>query len=254
MTPLPEPRGLRMLLLLLLRLRMRLLEPLLDRAIALACASLLGLCLLAGAARAVAQNPVSPAPAANPPALAVSTPTPPVPPAWWGRWRAERRAARQAQQAGAAGTAVGGDNGANGANPFQGQGGPALQRFLERLPPAERESFQRNLKRWRELTPQEREALRGQAGHQRVQVLQGAEHALQESGLSLSSDRREMFLLRYSQERRKLERELREKADAERARRLPLINEALKQEFSAQDGNGSNTSRTSLPAASPSLR
>jgi hypothetical protein len=253
MTPLPEPRGSR-LLPLLLRMRMRPFEPLLNRAPALACASLLGLCLLAGASRAAAQNPGPPAPAATPPA--VSTPAPsPVPPAWWGRWRAERRAARQAQQADAAGTAAAGDNGAHGVNPFQGQGGPALQRFLERLPPAERESFQRNLKRWRELTPQEREALRGQAGQQRAQLLQESERALQESGLILSNDSREMFLLRFSQERRKLERELREKTEAERARRLPLINEALKQEFSAsQSANGGDNRRSSIPAASPSAR
>ena len=57
------------------------------------------------------------------------------------------------------------------------------------------------------------------------------EKAYQESGLHLDKDRREVFGLRYRQERRRLERDLQEKLEAERARRLPGVIDELKREF-----------------------
>lgn len=212
-------------------------------------ASVAALLLLAAAPispQAAAQSP-SPTEAASPmPAPSASVLSADQQSAW-SRWRAERRAARQERQAGLGG---GGGEGRGDANHFSpGQPGPAVQRFLEQLPPGERESFLRNFKRWRELSPQERETLRGQAGRHRARMLEEAGRALQESGLKLSDDRREMFLLRYSQERRKLERELREKAEEERARRLPAIHEALKREFATPPANNSNSAGPAPSAA-----
>ena len=103
-------------------------------------------------------------------------------------------------------------------------------RRLEQLPPEERETFKRNLAVWRNLTPDERTALRNMA---RVRTHAEVEKAVQDLGLHLNQDEREMFALRYSQERRKLERDLQHKAAMERARRMPEILAKLKSEFSA---------------------
>lgn len=104
--------------------------------------------------------------------------------------------------------------------------------FLDRLPPAEREAFQRNLRLWREFSPEERDAIRDQAEQRRVRRRIEAERMLMESGLQLDLDRREVFILRYQQERRRLERDLRQRMEVERTRRLPEIGALLKREFS----------------------
>ena len=57
--------------------------------------------------------------------------------------------------------------------------------------------------------------------------------AYESSGLNLNDDQKEMFALRYKQERRRLERDIQQKAKAERARRLPEIMDRLKREFPA---------------------
>lgn len=110
----------------------------------------------------------------------------------------------------------------------------AAPRSFDRIPPQEREAFQRNLKLWREISPAERGELRRQVQQRNEQRHGEAERALAESGLRLSDDQREVFILRYLQERRKLERELREKVQAERAQRLPEITAQLKKEFSGE--------------------
>ncbi len=102
------------------------------------------------------------------------------------------------------------------------------QRRIDQLPPEEREAFKRNLRVWRELSPDEREVVR-KAADERMRT--EVEKAYQQSGLNLDKDRREVFGLRYRQERRRLERELQEKLEAERARRLPGVVDELKKEF-----------------------
>ena len=81
------------------------------------------------------------------------------------------------------------------------------------------------------------------------------EKAFQESGLHLDKDRREVFGLRYRQERRKLERELQEKLEAERTRRLPGIINELKREFADKPGaSATPSSASATPANSPASR
>ena len=99
-----------------------------------------------------------------------------------------------------------------------------VQRRIEQLPPEEREAFKRNLRVWRQLPPEEREMVRKEATDRTREEI---DRAYGQSGLHLDKDQREVFGLRYRQERRKLERELQEKMDAERARRLPGLVEEL---------------------------
>ena len=120
------------------------------------------------------------------------------------------------------------------------------------LSPEEHEAYERNLGLWLALPPEERQALRGQATER---IREETEKAYVNSGLNLNGDQREVFALRYRQERRRLEREIQEKAAAERARRLPEIMDRLKREFPGSNGTPTPTSTSApiaTPAASPS--
>ncbi len=121
------------------------------------------------------------------------------------------------------------------------------QRRIEQLPPEEREAFKRNLRIWRDLSPEEREDVRKDENDR---IREEVDKALQQSGLHLDKDQREVFALRYRQERRKLERELQEKVTAERARRLPSLVDGLKREF-AERSAAVPTPAVSSPQASP---
>ena len=115
------------------------------------------------------------------------------------------------------------------------KGGDAtLKKLLDRLPPdVDREAFRKNLLRWRDLPLEERDALRGQVDNRGELIKAEIDKTVRDSGLNLNADQREVFALRYMQERRKLERSLRDQMGAERARRLPGIVEQLKKEFSS---------------------
>ena len=122
---------------------------------------------------------------------------------------------------------------------------------LDQLPPDERAAYQRNLPVWSQLPPEEREGLRREFAER---TRQEAEKAYQESGLRLDPDQREVFDLRYRQERRKLERELQAKINAERQRRLAEITEGLKAEFAGRTTPGTpgpTPSATVKPTSTP---
>ncbi len=95
---------------------------------------------------------------------------------------------------------------------------------------------------------EERESLRREAG---ARVHAEVEKAIQESGLHLDPDRREVFALRYTQERRKIERTIQREAAAERARLLPEILARLKVEFGAASSPAPSPAATTAPTASP---
>ena len=117
---------------------------------------------------------------------------------------------------------------------------------LDQLPPDERAAYQRNLPLWRQLPEEERDALRKRADERARQEI---DRAYQETGLNLDHDQREVFDLRYKQERRRLEHDLQEKANAERQRWLVEVTARLKQEFTAKSMPGASVPPT--PAAAP---
>ena len=101
---------------------------------------------------------------------------------------------------------------------------------LARMTPAEQEAFKRNLLIWQQMPKEQRQFLKEQFNQHKREEVQAA---LKESGLNLNSDQREIFALRYMQERRKLERDIQDQANAERSRRMPEIIERLRREFGA---------------------
>lgn len=94
--------------------------------------------------------------------------------------------------------------------------------------PEEEGTFERNVLLYNRLPPEEKGALRQRAAERiRDETVQ----AYDQSGLNLNEDQREVFALRFRQERRRLEREIQEKANKERERRVPQIIDQLKREF-----------------------
>ena len=145
-------------------------------------------------------------------------------------------------------------NGGNGGNPGYrsgrpggGPGGMNQQRFY-RLSPEEQQAFRRNAERWLQMNPDQQRMLR-ERETQRLQKMRGeADAAMRQSGLRLEGSAREQFEQRYLQERRRIERELRQEAEFKRQQQLPQLNEKLKSEFQGHQNNGHQSPNPSASA------
>jgi phosphoribosylaminoimidazole carboxylase (NCAIR synthetase) len=107
-----------------------------------------------------------------------------------------------------------------------------VRKALDALTPEQRKRFQENFWRWANLSPEEKKALRDREEVRKKFMEQEVQGALKEAGLQLDGERREQFIKRYGEERRKIEEQLR-KETAEK--RKPMVKEViaqLKAEFS----------------------
>jgi len=117
------------------------------------------------------------------------------------------------------------------------------QRF--QLSPEDRQTFQKNAERWIQMSPEERALMRSREQARRERIKSEAETVLRESGLTLDQTKRDLFQERYMQERRRIDRELRQEYEARRQLQL----ERLKREFQPPD-NLPSVSATSAPSFS----
>jgi hypothetical protein len=120
-------------------------------------------------------------------------------------------------------------------SPPDEKGGP-FQRFrkkLEQMSPEERERFKENWKRWKEMGDHEREEFRQRAAREHACMEQTIDDAIAKLGLTLDSDQKEVFALRYKQERRKIEEALCQEMKAKREQQLDDMLQRLKTEFTA---------------------
>jgi hypothetical protein len=99
------------------------------------------------------------------------------------------------------------------------------------MPPEARQNFQRNAERWLRMSPAERNVMRQRENLRRETIRRETDAALRESGLKLNPQERAQFESRYIQERRKVERTLRQQIEAERQQELPALIQQLKKEF-----------------------
>jgi hypothetical protein len=99
------------------------------------------------------------------------------------------------------------------------------------MPPAARQNFQRNAERWLRMSPAERNVMRQRENLRREMIRRETDAALRDSGLHLTPQERAQFESRYIQERRKVERNLRQQIEAERQQELPALIQQLKKEF-----------------------
>lgn len=112
------------------------------------------------------------------------------------------------------------------------------RRALEKLPPEERQRLRENLGRWEKLEKEEREALRDVAERRREMRSREVDEAVRKSGLELTKDEREVFALRYTQERRKIEQELRDEMEKRRRVLIDGVIEQLRDEFADRPAEG----------------
>jgi hypothetical protein len=107
-----------------------------------------------------------------------------------------------------------------------------VRKALDALTPEQRKRFQENFLRWANLPPEEKKALRDREEMRKKFMEQEVQAALQESGLQLEGERREQFVKRYGEERKKIEEQLRKDL---MEKRRPLVRELiarLRTEFS----------------------
>lgn len=118
-------------------------------------------------------------------------------------------------------------------------GGPDAEKFenvrkaVEALTPEQRKRFQENFLRWSNLSPEEKKSLADREIFRRKKVAEEIDAALQEAGLELDAQRRELFARRYGEERHRVEEQLHKELDEKRRPLLKEIVAKLKAEFSA---------------------
>lgn len=123
-----------------------------------------------------------------------------------------------------------------------------VRKALDALTPEQRRRFQENFWRWANLPPEEKKALRDREEIRKKVMQQEVQAAIQEAGLQLDGERREQFMKRYGQERRKIEEQLRKET---MEKRKPLVKELvarLKAEFS---GSAPGPSEPAFAPAAP---
>jgi len=116
------------------------------------------------------------------------------------------------------------------------------------MPPAARQNFQRNAERWLRMSPEERNVMRQRENLRRETIRRETDAAVRDSGLRLSPQERAQFESRYIQERRKVERGLRQQIETERQQQLPALIQELKKEFQIDQPTKAPASK---PAESP---
>jgi hypothetical protein len=119
------------------------------------------------------------------------------------------------------------------------------------MSPDDRQRFKSNVERWLAMPPEQRRELRIQEGIRRERLQREAEAAMRESGLQLEAERRAQFERRYMEERRRIDRALRQEIRERRQRELTPVVEQLKKEFSQSQGSASPAASRST-SASPS--
>jgi hypothetical protein len=129
----------------------------------------------------------------------------------------------------------------NGHGPFT----TGRDRFYQ-LSPEERQAFRRNAQRWLQMNPEQRKILREREFARQQQLKAEAEAAMRQLGLSLDPNAQGQFEARYFQERRRIERELRQETEAKRQQQLPQLNEKLKSEFQPHQGGAGATASPSV--------
>lgn len=111
---------------------------------------------------------------------------------------------------------------------------------LFQLSPEERQTFKRNAERWLQMNQEQRNILREREKVRRQQMKIEAEAALRDSGIRVDPNARDQFESRYLQERKRIERDLRQEVEAKRQQQLNELKERLKTEFQSPVPNASN--------------
>ena len=116
------------------------------------------------------------------------------------------------------------------------------------MPPEARQNFRRNAELWMRMSPDQRNLMRQRENMRRQIMTREADSAVRDSGLQLSPQERAQFESRYIQERRKVERTLRQQIENERQKEIPALIQQLRKEFQLDEPGKSTGTK---PAGSP---
>ena len=137
---------------------------------------------------------------------------------------------------------------------FQNNRAPQF-RNIQQLPqryqlsPEERQTFRKNAERWLQMSAEERKLMRDREQLRRQRIKSEADAVLRDSGLRLDPGKRDLFQERYLQERRRIDRDLRQEYELRRQQQL----ERLKKEFQPPE-NAAGISPSANPTTSGSPR
>jgi Protein of unknown function (DUF3106) len=106
-----------------------------------------------------------------------------------------------------------------------------LRKAFDQLSPEQQERILQNLRRWQDLSTDEREVLRQRERVQKQKQEASINEAYVKSGLQLNEEQRSMFRRRYLQERRRLEEQLVREIQEKRQIGNSAIIDSLKKEF-----------------------
>jgi hypothetical protein len=107
-----------------------------------------------------------------------------------------------------------------------------LRKAFDQLSPEQQERILQNLRRWQDLSSDEREVLRQRERVQKQKQEASINEAYVKSGLQLNEEQRVLFRKRYLQERRRLEEQLVHEIQEKRQAGNTAIIDSLKKEFS----------------------
>jgi hypothetical protein len=113
------------------------------------------------------------------------------------------------------------------------------------ISPEDQQTFRKNAERWLQMTPEERKVMREREQMRRERIRMEADAVLRDSGLRLDEKKRDLFQERYLQERRRIDRELRQEYEAKRQQQL----ERLKKEFQPPQVSPAATPNTTQAAS-----
>ena len=114
--------------------------------------------------------------------------------------------------------------------------GPEFEKSREafkQMSPEERQKWLEDFRRWQALPADQKKSLLDRQESSRNKRREEVDRVIRDSGLELNDEQRKQFAQRYSEERRKLEDELRQQLEELRRPRVKALVEKLKQEFAA---------------------
>lgn len=126
-----------------------------------------------------------------------------------------------------------------------------VRKALDALTPEQRKRFQENFVRWANLSPEEKKALSDREELRKKVISQEVEAAIQEAGLQLEGDRKNQFVKRYAQERRKIEEQLRKETMEKRKPMVKDMIARLKSEFSGENTPANGQPVTDVAPVAP---
>lgn len=121
---------------------------------------------------------------------------------------------------------------------------------LKHLSPSEREKFMENWQKWRSMDGRLRREMQSRAMADFKRIKDTIDDAIESLDIELDRDGRELFMLRYRQERRKIEETLQSEIRGRRETLNSEMLERLKGEFKTADGAVKSSSESGVSESS----